>query len=1462
MSKPVEIEILLNDRASRGLNNARANVKGLTSETAAAGKQMNQLGKEADGVQQIFKKLIGAFTMKELVSQITKTRGEVQQLQVAFETMLGSAEKSNELFAQLVKTAAITPFGLEDVANGAKQLLAYGLEAENVNETLTRLGDIAAGLSVPLNDLVYLYGTTMAQGRLYTQDLNQFTGRGIPMLSELAKQFGVAENKVKDLVESGKVGFPEVQKVIESLTDEGGKFGGLMEAQSKTITGQISNIEDALYMMFNEIGQESEGIINKTLSGISYVIENYERFGRILMGVVATYGTYRAAVMLAAAASGWETTAEALKYHWLLLVEAAQKQLNLTMMRNPYVLVATAAIGLVSVLISMKNQTELLREAEERYQDQKQKIIDKEKEHATEIENLCSVAGNEAVSTNNRRAALDALEKKYPSIFAKYKTEADALAHILEIKEKIAALDGKRSIENPKNELKQVDNRIAELEAKRKANGRNGVTAALSAAETAELKNLKAKRASLSKEVRKNEVNTYFQNLTGIDNDTLAEQIAQRENLLARMKMSGAQYGEIWTGDSKLTGVYSRQELEYQAEKLKKEQSRRKETKSSSSDWAAAAKKEYEDALTEYNKFIEDKTNKLSKEEFEEQSKKLKDALDAAKKNYDKYKPQTDKDSESAQKKADKAKREAEQREELERKLGHELVELQNSNEAESIDAMKDGLEKKLAQIRVDYQKRKEEIQKQEEEWKKDNKKAGLGNNLSEEQQSAIDTATELNEEKRRRAIAQTYQDEFALMQDTLQRYGTYQQQKLAITSEYAEKIKKATGAERQSLIAERDSKLAGISANELNVKVDWAIVFGEFGSMFSKVIKPVLADAKKYTQTDEFKNQSHDSQQAVYDAINKMEEAVGATGPAVSFGKLGQEIDAYQKSVEDLEAKQDKYKLSYDLLIKAQENYKKAQESGNAVQIQAADGILRWAESQEQSAASAVETQQQITDGFKRNVTATAQGLKAAMSNIVSGLQQLSSGNISGAYTGLIALGKGAEKLGGSLGKVSKTVVDALESVPIVGFVAEILDVLKDGLSKLVSGLLDTVFDIVSNIYKDIFSGDIFKSLGESLLTGISNIFDAISFGGFSKLVGNGDSDKDLAKDLEYLSAVNTALTKAVENLTDVMSDTATSDAKDVYEQQVELIKTSMANTQQELQRSGAAYSNGFLGIGGSHSSNKKIDDEMSSSDWSRISSIVGKTVNGAADFWTITSEQMAKVANEAPDLYAKIKNLADDGYKNSAQYMDEYIEYYKQLEELQDAYYEKLTDVSFDDVRDDFKSQLLDMTSDAEDFADNLDDIFMDALVESMMSEKYAARLKEWYQDFAKAMEKGSLSESDVDALRDEYYDIVNSALAERNALIDALEIDTSSTSQTGQSGSFTAMSQDQGTKLEGLFTSVQMHTASIDEHVENVTEKMSIATDHLRRIEENTGLSADYLSNIKEDIQKIVRDGLKTR
>lgn len=250
MSKTVAIEIELLDRISGGLDRVNKKMDALKEHSDKAKKGLSGLENMSDRLKQSLMGLGLAFSMKGLVAEVANVRGQFQQLEVAFNTMLGSADKAEALMAQLVRTAAITPFDLEGVAQGAKQLLAYGMEAENVNETLTRLGDIAAGLSMPLNDLVYLYGTTMAQGRLYTQDLNQFTGRGIPMIEELAKVFGVAESKVKELVEAGRVGFPEVQKVIENLTGEGSKFGGLMEEQSKTITGQISNIEDAIASMY------------------------------------------------------------------------------------------------------------------------------------------------------------------------------------------------------------------------------------------------------------------------------------------------------------------------------------------------------------------------------------------------------------------------------------------------------------------------------------------------------------------------------------------------------------------------------------------------------------------------------------------------------------------------------------------------------------------------------------------------------------------------------------------------------------------------------------------------------------------------------------------------------------------------------------------------------------------------------------------------------------------------------------------------------------------------------------------------------------------------------------------------------------------------------------------------------------------------------------------------------------
>lgn len=273
---------------------AQEKVKAVTNEIKKSGLEVDEFFRRLQNYALGF---VGAFSAKQFISEIAKVRGEFQQFEIAFETMLGSAEKANTLMSQLIRTAATTPFGMTEVTNGAKQLLAYGTAADEVNDTLVRLGDIAAGLSLPLNDLVYLYGTTMTQGRMFTQDLRQFQGRGIPIAEELAKVLGVTKNKVGELVTAGKVGAQEFQQAIMAMTAEGSKFGGLMEKQSKTITGQLSNIDDAVEQMFNQIGKKSEGLISDTLGVVSTLVENWETVGKVLLTIVSAYGSYKAAVI-------------------------------------------------------------------------------------------------------------------------------------------------------------------------------------------------------------------------------------------------------------------------------------------------------------------------------------------------------------------------------------------------------------------------------------------------------------------------------------------------------------------------------------------------------------------------------------------------------------------------------------------------------------------------------------------------------------------------------------------------------------------------------------------------------------------------------------------------------------------------------------------------------------------------------------------------------------------------------------------------------------------------------------------------------------------------------------------------------------------------------------------------------------------------------------------------------------
>ena len=387
-------DVLLNDESlQQGLQRSRESFRSLGESANAELQSMDGFMAKA---AQTAAGLFAVDKIKDFVSQLSLVRGEYQQLEVAFETMLGSKSKADALMGQLIDTAAKTPFEMSEVAEASKMLLAYGMEGNKVNETLIRLGDIAAGLSMPLKDLAFLYGTTMVQGRLYTQDLNQFLGRGIPLADELAKQFGKNKSEVKKLVEEGKIGFPEVQKAIEALTGEGSKFGGLMDKQSKTIKGQLSNIEDAWEQMMNEIGKSQEGNISGALDITGKLIENWRTVGKVVLSVVAIYGAYKAATMVAAVATRIAAAAsESMAYQQKLaamqgialseaqagvaaassMATGAFNALKVAFASNPFGLIITAITTVITLFVAFRSEVDETTQMSEKFGESAAKSI-------------------------------------------------------------------------------------------------------------------------------------------------------------------------------------------------------------------------------------------------------------------------------------------------------------------------------------------------------------------------------------------------------------------------------------------------------------------------------------------------------------------------------------------------------------------------------------------------------------------------------------------------------------------------------------------------------------------------------------------------------------------------------------------------------------------------------------------------------------------------------------------------------------------------------------------------------------------------------------------------------------------------------------------------------------------------------------------------------------------------------
>ena len=406
-----------------------------------AGEGMSSLFQRVTGdAHMLSATLLGGLGFEQLAGSIFNTRSQFQQLEISFNTMLGSADKSKQLMDELIQTAAHTPFDMSSITSGAKQLLAYGTEAKDVNKTLVQLGDIASGLNIPLGELVYLYGTTVSQGRMFTMDLRQFMGRGVPLAEELGKILHQNTTEVQESVSKGKVTSDIFKEAIANMTQAGGRFGGLMEQQSKTLEGQWSNIGDSIQQMFNEIGKKSEGVFSSGLSIISAMVENWQEVIKVIGVATVAVGSYRASLMAAAS---------------IRKAEEAQKADDM-----------------------MKGiDAEIKRLQDLENSNYKSLGKDKKQERVNKQQDLASIVGDTSVSDDFVKARLDAAEQE-GVISAQMRSQLETKRELLQTQQQATAqsqieLDEEKrkteelrqqKIESLKEDLKTTTEKISNLD--------------------------------------------------------------------------------------------------------------------------------------------------------------------------------------------------------------------------------------------------------------------------------------------------------------------------------------------------------------------------------------------------------------------------------------------------------------------------------------------------------------------------------------------------------------------------------------------------------------------------------------------------------------------------------------------------------------------------------------------------------------------------------------------------------------------------------------------------------------------------------------------------------------------------------------------------------------------------------------------------------------------------------------
>lgn len=907
---------------------ARLSVKKLRDEYALYNDNAKEIVESNNGIAISWKKALavigGAGVLKALGSEIIRVCGEFQSMQTAIETMVGK-DMAGQLIPQIKELAKISPLTMSDMVGAEKMMLGFNIQAEDTIKYLKAISDISMGESSKFNSLTLAFSQMSAAGKLMGQDLNQMINAGFNPLQIISEKTGKSIATLKDEMSKGAVSAKMVQQAFIDATSAGGKFYNMSENASKTINGQLSMMQDAMDAAFNEIGQKSEGVIMKGIQVTTSLIENYETVGKVLAGLITTYGTYRTAVMLVTAAESKHTLVEIGLTNARILARKAQLALNAAMLTNPYVALATVVMGLTTTMWAMSDSTTAAARAQKEYNDIKNAASKKEQEHRQKIEELLTAARDESLATLTRQKSLEELRKEYPKIFEQYDVEKLKLEDILKLKQQINEEDSKQSVQERKNDyisLKQtVSNQQRYLQLFDNPDLRKNMSKSdmqiwrmfAGKQSYVQIREQMEKNSELLKKYQKDvlddNISAYKANLKNYSKERLEAELELAQS--SASKRNGFVVNGMMVKGGDLEGVIS---------SINGALAEKKSPTTYKQDYEKA-KKDWEDAKKKLSEIENDKF-KFTSKQYEE-AKKRAETTEKAYKNLGGI------TGSSLTKQENQAKKEAENQLKQQEQLSDQLLSLRRKNQQDEISLMADGTEKKLAQIDLDYQKELDAIESAREKAKKDG--------TYKQQSPLLDEAEENAFKRYQQAVTETHKQEAEAQSEAMNRYlkeyGTFQQKKDAITKEYNDKMAKATTeGDKKLLQKEMEEAVQSIDLSELKQNMDWEQVFGNLDKVSTDTLKKLKANLKDFISSQ--KDLSPENFKELVDAIERIDDKVSERNPfeamSVSFKSLKDATDAQRE---------------------AQEAYNKALEEGTDEEKKNAKATLESAKNSKQKA-------------------------------------------------------------------------------------------------------------------------------------------------------------------------------------------------------------------------------------------------------------------------------------------------------------------------------------------------------------------------------------------------------------------------------------------------------------------------------------------------------------------------------